>query len=321
MNNRLKLEVVKEGVEGKMQIKSPIKRILPLWLMVLPGILYLLVNNYIPMIGVFIAFKKVHYAKPLWLNEWAGMDNFKFLFASPDAFIIVRNTLLYNAAFIILNLIFALFIAVMLNELKNKLMKKAYQSILLLPFLLSFGVVGYLVFAFLSAEHGFVNTHILQPLGMEPIEWYMNPDYWPYILVIVQSWKTAGYLSVIYLAAIVGINSEYYEAARIDGANKWTQIKKITIPLIKPVIIIMTLLAIGKIFYADFGLFYQVPMNTGRLLPTTNVIDTYVYRALIQTGDVGMSAAAGLFQSVLGFTLVLLANYTVRKIDKENALF
>lgn len=294
---------------------------LPLWLMVLPGILYLLVNNYIPMIGVFIAFKKVHYSKPLWLNEWAGWDNFQFLFASPDAYIIVRNTLLYNAAFIILNLIFALFIAVMLNELKNKLMKKAYQSILLLPFLLSFGVVGYLVFAFLSAEHGFINTNILQPLGMEPIEWYMNPDYWPYILVVVQSWKTAGYLSVIYLAAIVGINSEYYEAARMDGANKWTQIMKITIPLIKPVIIIMTLLAIGRIFYADFGLFYQVPMNTGRLLPTTNVIDTYVYRALIQTGDVGMSAAAGLFQSVLGFTLVLLANYTVRKIDKENALF
>jgi putative aldouronate transport system permease protein len=294
---------------------------LPLWLMVLPGMIYLLINNYIPMLGVFIAFKKIHYSKPLWLNDWAGFDNFTFLFASPDAYIILRNTLLYNAAFIILNLIFALFIAVMLNELKNKLLKKSYQSILLLPYLLSFGIVGYLVYAFLSVEHGFINTNILSLFGIQPIEWYMNSEYWPYILLIVQNWKTVGYLSVIYLAAIVGINNEYYEAAYIDGANKWSQITKITIPLIKPVIVIMTLLAIGRIFYADFGLFYQVPMNTGRLLPTTNVIDTYVYRALIQTGDVGMSAAAGLFQSVLGFVLVLAANFTVRKIDKDNALF
>jgi putative aldouronate transport system permease protein len=297
------------------------RRMLPLWLMVLPGMIYLLINNYIPMLGVFIAFKKIHYSKPLWLNDWAGFDNFTFLFASPDAYIILRNTLLYNAAFIILNLIFALFIAVMLNELKNKLLKKSYQSILLLPYLLSFGIVGYLVYAFLSVEHGFINTNILSLFGIQPIEWYMNSEYWPYILLIVQNWKTVGYLSVIYLAAIVGINNEYYEAAYIDGANKWSQITKITIPLIKPVIVIMTLLAIGRIFYADFGLFYQVPMNTGRLLPTTNVIDTYVYRALIQTGDVGMSAAAGLFQSVLGFVLVLAANFTVRKIDKDNALF
>lgn len=289
--------------------------------MVLPGMIYLLINNYIPMLGVFIAFKKIHYSKPLWLNDWAGFDNFTFLFASPDAYIILRNTLLYNAAFIILNLIFALFIAVMLNELKNKLLKKSYQSILLLPYLLSFGIVGYLVYAFLSVEHGFINTNILSLFGIQPIEWYMNSEYWPYILLIVQNWKTVGYLSVIYLAAIVGINNEYYEAAYIDGANKWSQITKITVPLIKPVIVIMTLLAIGRIFYADFGLFYQVPMNTGRLLPTTNVIDTYVYRALIQTGDVGMSAAAGLFQSVLGFVLVLAANFTVRKIDKDNALF
>ncbi|WP_246608880.1 ABC transporter permease [Paenibacillus agaridevorans] len=294
---------------------------LPLWLMVLPGMMYLLINNYIPMLGVFIAFKKIHYSKPLWLNDWAGFDNFTFLFASPDAYIILRNTLLYNSAFIFLNLIFALFIAVMLNELKNKLLKKSYQSILLLPYLLSFGIVGYLVYAFLSVEHGFINTNILSLFGIQPIEWYMNSEYWPYILLIVQNWKTVGYLSVIYLAAIVGINNEYYEAAYIDGANKWSQITKITIPLIKPVIVIMTLLAIGRIFYADFGLFYQVPMNTGRLLPTTNVIDTYVYRALIQTGDVGMSAAAGLFQSVLGFFLVLVANFTVRKIDKDNALF
>ncbi len=297
------------------------RRMLPLWLMVLPGMMYLLINNYIPMLGVFIAFKKIHYSKPLWLNDWAGFDNFTFLFASPDAYIILRNTLLYNSAFIFLNLIFALFIAVMLNELKNKLLKKSYQSILLLPYLLSFGIVGYLVYAFLSVEHGFINTNILSLFGIQPIEWYMNSEYWPYILLIVQNWKTVGYLSVIYLAAIVGINNEYYEAAYIDGANKWSQITKITIPLIKPVIVIMTLLAIGRIFYADFGLFYQVPMNTGRLLPTTNVIDTYVYRALIQTGDVGMSAAAGLFQSVLGFFLVLVANFTVRKIDKDNALF
>lgn len=294
---------------------------LPLWLMVLPGMVYLLFNNYVPLMGLFIAFKKINYSKPLWLNEWAGLDNFRFLFASPDAYIIVRNTLLYNFAFIVFNLIAAVTIAVLLNELKNKFAKQFYQSILLLPFLLSWGIVGYLVFSFLSVEHGFINFSLLAPLGMEPISWYVEPKYWPYVLIIVQAWKSAGYLSVIYFAAIVGINQEYYEAARIDGANKWAQIWKITLPLIKPVIIIMTLLAVGKVFYADFGLFYQVPMNTGRLFPTTNVIDTYVYRALIQTGDIGMSAAAGLFQSVCGFLLVLGANLVVRKIDSENALF
>jgi putative aldouronate transport system permease protein len=170
-------------------------------------------------------------------------------------------------------------------------------------------------------DYGFINSAVLQKLGLPPVSWYMEAKYWPFILVLVNAWKYIGYSSVIYLAAMAGINQEYYEAARIDGANRWKQMTRITLPLIRPVIIVMTLLLIGRIFYADFGLFYQVTMNTGILLPTTNVIDTYVYRALIQTGDIGMSSAAGLFQSVIGFLLVFSVNLLIRKFDRENALF
>ncbi len=292
-----------------------------LWLMILPGLLYLLINNYLPMFGTIIAFKDFNYAKGLWNSAWVGFKNFKFLFDTKDAYIITRNTLLYNAVFIIFNLVFALLVALLLNEIKKRYMQSIYQSIILLPYLISFSIVGYLVYSFLSMEYGFINTAILEKLGLPPISWYMEAKYWPIILILVNAWKYVGYSSIIYLAAMTGINNEYYEAARIDGANRWKQMTRITLPLIKPVIIVMTLLQIGRIFYADFGLFYQVPLNTGILLPTTNVVDTYVYRALIQTGDIGMSSAAGLFQSVIGFILVLLANQIVRKFDKENALF
>ncbi len=292
-----------------------------LWLMILPGLLYLLINNYLPMFGTIIAFKDFNYAKGLWNSAWVGFKNFKFLFDTQDAYIITRNTLLYNAVFIIFNLVFALLVALLLNEIKKRYMQSIYQSIILLPYLISFSIVGYLVYSFLSMEYGFINTAILEKLGLPPISWYMEAKYWPIILILVNAWKYVGYSSIIYLAAMTGINNEYYEAARIDGANRWKQMTRITLPLIKPVIIVMTLLQIGRIFYADFGLFYQVPLNTGILLPTTNVVDTYVYRALIQTGDIGMSSAAGLFQSVIGFILVLLANQIVRKFDKENALF
>lgn len=290
-------------------------------IMLLPGCLYLFINNYIPMAGTIIAFKNINYAKGILGSDWVGFENFKFLFASSDAWVITRNTLAYNAVFIVLHLVVAVLFAVLLNELRNRMMAKMYQSIMFLPFFLSFVVVGYLGFSLLNEEHGFINTSILAPLGVDPVAWYAEPRYWPYILPIVNTWKSIGYYTVIYLAAIIGIDQEYYEAAFIDGAGKWQQVKSITLPLLAPVMIILTLLQIGKIFYADFGLFFQVPLNSGILYPTTNVIDTYVYRALITMGDIGMSSAAGLYQSVVGFVLVLGANMIVRRINKENALF
>ncbi|TBL80026.1 sugar ABC transporter permease [Paenibacillus thalictri] len=289
--------------------------------MVLPGVIYLLINNYLPMLGLVIAFKDINFSKGIIASDWIGLKNFEYLFKTDDAYIITRNTILYNIAFIALNLVIAVALAILLNELKSRLYSRFYQSVILLPYLISSVIVGYLVFSLLSMEHGFINKSILPLLGLDEMMWYNEPKYWPYILTVVQIWKHVGYLCVIYLAAVLGIDHEYYEAATIDGAGKIQQIFSVTIPLITPVIVIMTLLQIGRIFHSDFGLFYQVPLDSGMLQPTTNVIDTYVYRALLKNGDIGMSSAAGLYQSVVGFILVLLSNFVVRKINRDNALF
>ncbi|SDD04530.1 putative aldouronate transport system permease protein [Paenibacillus sp. UNCCL117] len=293
----------------------------PLYLMMLPGIVYLIINNYLPMFGLAIAFKDINFAKGIWGSDWVGFQNFKFLFQTSDAYEITRNTILYNAAFIVIGLVVAVGFAILLNEIKSKFASRLYQSLIILPFLISMVLVSYLVFSMLSIESGFMNKTILPLLGMDPISWYNEPKYWPVILTLVHTWKGAGYACIIYLAAIIGIDPEYYEAATLDGASKWQQIRMITIPLITPVIIMLTLLQIGRIFYSDFGLFYQVPMNAGALFSTTNVIDTYVFRGLLQLGNIGMSSAAGFYQSFVGFFLVIISNYVVRKINKENALF
>lgn len=273
------------------------------------------------MFGLTIAFKDINFAKGIWGSDWVGFQNFKFLFQTSDAYVITRNTILYNAAFIVIGLVVAVGFAILLNEIKSKFASRLYQSIIILPFLISMVLVSYLVFSMLSIESGFMNKTVLTALGIEPISWYNEPKYWPVILTLVHTWKGAGYGCIIYLAAIIGIDPEYYEAAKLDGASKWQQIRKITIPLITPVIIMLTLLAIGRIFYSDFGLFYQVPMNAGALFSTTNVIDTYVFRGLLQLGNIGMSSAAGFYQSIVGFVLVIVSNYVVRKVNKENALF
>jgi putative aldouronate transport system permease protein len=304
---------------GKRMVKF--KRYLPLFIMLVPGLIYLLINNYLPMFGLVIAFKDINYAKGIFGSDWIGFKNFEYLFKTRDAFVITRNTILYNGGFIILNTVVAIGVAIMINEIKNKLMKSFYQSVILLPFLISMVIVSYLGFAFLSIDVGYLNKTVLPMLGLEEIQWYFEAKYWPYILTFIHMWKGVGFLCVIYLAAIIGIDKEYYEASTLDGASKMQQIRFITIPSIMPVIIMMTLLAIGRIFYSDFGLFYQVPMNSGAIYDTTNVIDTYVYRGLMQLGDIGMSAAAGLYQSIVGFVLVLLSNYLVRRKNKENALF
>ncbi|MBP3966188.1 sugar ABC transporter permease [Paenibacillus sp. DLE-14] len=289
--------------------------------MTIPGLLYFMINNYLPMFGVIIAFKELSYTKGILGSDWVGFKNFEFLFKTESAYIITRNTVLYNTVFIFINVVLSVAVAILLNAIKRKIVSRFYQSIILLPYLLSAVIIGYLVFSFLSVEYGFVNKLILEPLGMDTVSWYSEPKYWPYILIIVNAWKSVGYFSIVYLAAIVGIDSEYYEAAVLDGASKWQQVRSITIPLIMPVIMTLTLLQIGRIFNADFGLFFQVPMNSGALMSTTDVIDTYVYRALLQMGDIGMASAAGLYQSVLGFLLVFGVNAVVRKVNKENALF
>ncbi|WP_372633414.1 ABC transporter permease [Cohnella sp.] len=292
-----------------------------LFLMLLPATGVLIFNNYIPMAGVIVAFKTYTFDGGIYGSPWAGFNNFKFLFQTEEAWIATRNTVLYNGAFIIINTFAAIVLAIALNELRNRRLAKFYQSSLLFPYFLSFVAVSYLAYAFLGGGTGFINKSILEPLGLSPISWYSEPAHWIYILPIVNLWKGVGYTMIVYLASIVAIDPEYYEAALIDGASKRQQIMKITIPLMMPVIIIMIILQIGRIFNADFGLFYQVPLNSGPLYPTTNVIDTFVYRSFLLNGNVGMSAAAGFYQAMIGLVIVYLTNYTVRKISKENALF
>ena len=299
---------------------------LPLYLMMIPGGLYFLINNYIPMAGVVIAFKNLRFKKAgiiriILDSEWVGLNNFKYLFKTKDAFIITRNTILYNLAFIVLGTILAVMVAVFLNDLKNRKLTKFLQSSILLPYLMSMVIVSYLVYAFLGSETGFVNNTILPLFGREEISWYSETKYWPGLLTFIYLWKNVGYTCIVYLAAIVGIDPELYEAARLDGASKIHQIRHITLPLLYPVITLMVLLAVGRIFYSDFGLFFQVPLNSGQLYPVTNVIDTYVYRGLMQLGDISMSAATGLYQSAVGFALVMGSNLLVSRIDKDRALF
>ena len=213
----------------------------------------------------------------------------------------------------------AIAVAIILSELTGRI-KKFYQSAILLPNLISSVIIGYLVFAFFSVENGFVNNSILSLFGKEAVSWYSEAKYWPFILIFVSAWKSVGYNCIVYLATLMGFDRSFYESAQIDGATKWQQIKFITLPLLKPTIIMLTLMAIGRIFYSDFGLFYQVPMNQGALYSTTNTIDTYVYRGLLQMGNISMSAAAGVYQSIVGFVLVLVANLVVRRVDKDSAL-
>ena len=312
---------MKKAEVKKEKKKNALKEYWPLYLMMLPALLYLLINNYIPMAGMVIAFKKLNFAKGIWASPWAGLKNFKFLFASKDAWIITRNTLLYNVAFILVNMVVGIAIAILITEVRNTKLKKIYQSAILLPFLMSMVILSYIVYALLSAENGLVNNSILPLFHIDSIQWYQEPKYWPVILIIANCWKGVGYGCLIYIASLIGIDPSFYEAARLDGASKWQEITKITLPSLVPTIITLLLLSIGRIFYSDFGLFYQVPMNSGVLFPTTNVIDTYVYRALIEQGNISMSSAAGVYQSLVGFCVVMLSNWIVRKVDKDQALF
>ena len=301
-----------------------LKSNLPFFLMMLPGVLVLIINNYIPMIGVLLPFKKYKYdngfLSSIMNSEWVGLDNFKFLFSSPNIVQATRNTIVYNLVFIILQIVIPVIVAIALTELWNKHLSRIYQSVLFLPYFLSWIIVSYLAFSLLSFDNGLINN-MMKALGFEKMNWYYEVGAWPVIIVLFQLWKYCGYNIVIFIATISGISDDYYEAATLDGATKLQQVRYITLPMLKTVIIITTLLAVGKIFNSDFGLFYNVPRNTGALYPVTNVIDTLVYLSLKNSNNVGMTAAASLYQAVVGCITVFTANAVVRKIDKDQALF
>ncbi len=297
-----------------------LKKYIAIYLMAIPGLLYLFINNYMPLPGMVLAFKNYNVRNGIWGSAWAGLTNFKYLFATSDAFIITRNTILYNLAFIVVNTVLAITVAIILSEMRKKI-KNFYQSVILLPHLISAVIISYIVFAFLSTESGFLNSVLGKLFGMQPIAWYTEKKYWPFILVLVSAWKSIGYQCIIYLATLMGFDRAYYEAADLDGATIWQQIRLITLPLLRPTVIMLTMMAIGRIFYSDFGLFYQVPQNSGALFSVTNTIDTYVYRGLLEAGNISMSAAAGFYQSIIGFFLVMGANLLVRKLDRDSALF
>lgn len=298
-----------------------LKRNRALYGMAIPALLVLFFNNYLPMFGIIIAFKDYNFAKGVLGSDWAGFKNFEFLFSTPDAWIITRNTVFFNLFFISVGVVVAVALAVALNEVLNKRLAKLYQTVLLLPHFLSWVVVAYLGLAFMNTEFGYLNRQILPMLGVEPVNWYADSGKWLAIFPIVNLWKTAGYSLIVYLAAITAIDPEYYEAALISGATKWQQIRHITIPIIKPVIVILIIMQLGQVFRADFGLFYQFTLDSPMIRDVSNVIDSYVYRGLMQMNDYGMSSAAGLYQSVVGFCFVLGANYAVRRISGDLALF
>ena len=232
-----------------------------------------------------------------------------------------RNTLLYNVVFIVLSTIMAIFVAILLYELGNSVRTKVFQNILLFPHLISWVVASYLFYALLNSSNGFINKTLFAFFGVQTFDWYAAKGYWPFILTVVYLWKHTGYNAIVYLASISGINKELYEATEIDGATKLQQIRYITLPLIRPTVMVMVLMAVGRVFYSDFGLFYQIPMDSGQLYDVTQTIDTYVYRGLSNVSNLGMASAASFYQSFVGFAVVLASNLVVRRIDPDSALF
>ena len=326
MNQISQAEAGRDFPKKKTGLLKELFRNRALFVMLLPGALVLLLYNYLPMFGIIIAFKNFKFYdgsffSSLFQSEWSGLKNFQFMFSTPDAYTMIRNTILYNLAFIISCTIIAIAFAIMLNEIYSRKLSKLYQSSMFLPYFLSWIVFNYLVYAFLSPDKGFINMSILKPLGIQSVFWYSEPKYWPLVIIIVNAWHWVGNNCIIYLASIIAIDQELYEAARIDGANRWQQIFKITIPQIMPVIIVMVLIFVGRIFNTDLGLFFQVPRNAGMLAPVTQTIDVYVFNTLLRNGDIGMSSAAAFYQSIVGFITILAANYAVKKIDPEQGIF
>ena len=305
---------------GKRKLTSTGADNFEFFLLALPAILLIFCFAYIPMGGIVIAFEKFNVAGGIFGSPWVGLKNFEFFFKSSDAWRTVRNTLGLNLMFMTVGLVASVAFAQMCFSLRRKAAIKTYQTITIIPSFLSWVVVGYLVYALLKPAGGLVNQ-VLQSAGGEGVKWYSTPQYWPLILLATSLWHGVGNGSLFYFASLMGIEPDYFEAAALDGATKWQQFRYVTLPFLVPLIVIMQTLNIGNIFRADFGLFFNVTRDSGALYLTTDVIDTYIYRALIQIGDIGMSAAVGLFQSVVGFFLILTTNFIVRRIDRDSALF
>lgn len=291
-----------------------------LLLMLLPSILYVIIFNYIPMGGIIVAFKNYNYQDGFLKSPWVGFENFRYLLISNKLWLLTRNTILYNVAFILTGMIVEVGVAILLSEMSGRYFKKICQSAMLLPFFISWVIVAAIVLNIFSFEYGVLNN-FLRSIGAEPFDLYTNQSIFPLFLILLRIWKNTGYGSVIYLAAITGIDREMYEAAEIDGASIWQRIRYITIPCLRPTMVIMLILALGQVFKGDFGMFYQIVKNNQILLEVADIIDTFVYRSLMSSTDIGMSAAASLYQSVMGFITVIIANKIVKKVEPDYALF
>jgi putative aldouronate transport system permease protein len=291
-----------------------------LYLMFLPVAAYFIVFSYFPMAGIILAFKSYNFRDGIFRSPWNGWDNFEYLIQSGKLLRVTINTIGYNLIFLTVYTVFSILVAVLLSEMAGKWFKKLSQSFMFLPYLISWVTVSAFVYNFLSYEHGYINS-ILRSIGAEPIDIYANASVWYVLLPLLYVWKWVGFGSILYLAAILGIDPEIYEAATIDGVNRFQKILFITLPLIRPTMMILILLGVGRIMRGEFDMFYQLIGNNGALMDATDIIDTLVFRALVGTQDFGMAAAAGFYQSVLTFVIILAANYAVRRVEKDYALF
>jgi putative aldouronate transport system permease protein len=319
-------EKIEENKRRKVKRKKWTRDDTELTLLALPTFIWYILFSFLPMFGVIIAFKRyqIFPGKSFLYNiihsEWVGFDNFEYLIKSKSLYILLRNTIGYNIVFIVLGIVIPVTLAIMISLIYSKRKSKVYQTAMFFPHFLSWVVVSYFVYAFLSYDKGIINT-VLEVFGKEPVQWYMESKYWPFILIFMNSWKTTGYATVVYLASITGIDPSLYEAAVVDGATKWQQVKNITLPSLKPIVIMMFILNTGKIFYSDFGLFYQVTRGVpASLYNVSSTIDTYVYNALLSSTPIGMTSAATVFQSVACCITILLANWIVKKIDSDYAI-
>ncbi|KEQ24946.1 ABC transporter permease [Paenibacillus tyrfis] len=290
-----------------------------LYILAVPGMIFLAIFSYIPMLGHLIAFQRFQPVKGIWGSQWVGFDNFKFFFGGHDWLRVTFNTVYLNLLFLIFGIGIAIVLAIIVNEVRSALIKKLSQSFIFLPYFISWLVVSLMMLAFMSTE-GLVNN-LLKSAGIDGVNWYQSVHLWPFLLTLVYIWKFSGYYSIIFLAAIVGISSEYYESAKIDGATRFQQIVHITIPSIRSVIVVLMLLGVGRIFFGDFGMIYGIIGDNSILYPTTDVIDTYSFRALRQLGNFGMSSAVVLYQSMMGLVTILIFNRIAKKIDPDSSLF
>ena len=299
---------------------AELKKNKALWVMVLPAIILVLVMQYLPMSGLVLAFKNYRYDRGIFGSDWYGWTNFKFLFASGTGWLITKNTILYNLLNLVTSQGLAIIIAIFITEMTGKIFKKFTQSVIFLPYFISWIIVGVFVYNIFNYETGLLNS-LIKTFGGDPVNVYGMPGVWPFIICAFNAWKWCGYNSVIYIAAIMGVDAEIYEAASIDGATMFQRVWNITLPSIRPTVITMLLLQVGRILRGDFEMFYQIVGNNGQLFNATDVIDTYVFRSLLQNANIGMTAAASLYQSALCFIIIMVVNAIVKRVDADYALF